>query len=82
MAKKPTRPEMTAKQKHTVGALILQAFAVRGVQLFVIGLALYLAIAERRGWPAVVIGGGLALWIESQLPALPLWLDKMRSDDE
>jgi hypothetical protein len=82
MAKKPTRPELTDKQKRTVGALILQAFAVRGVQVFVAGLSVYLAWAEKRGWPPIIIGGLLVAWIETQLPALPLWLDRMRPDDE
>lgn len=82
MPKKPTRPELTAKQQRTVHELNLQAFSVRGIQAFIMGLASYLAMFEGRGWPAFIIGGLLALWMESSLPALPPWLDRMRPDDE
>ncbi|AEY69519.1 hypothetical protein AH2_0008 [Burkholderia phage vB_BceS_AH2] len=79
---KTTAAEFTPKQRRTVHALHMQAFAVHGIQIFVVGLGVYLAIAEKRGWPAVIIAGVLALYLQAHLPALPAWLEKMRPDDE
>lgn len=83
MAKKLTNPpELTPAKRRTVAGLLLQAFVIHGVQLFVMGLGVYLAWAERRGWPPVVIAGGLALWMQTQLPTLPPWLERMRPNDD
>ena len=72
---------MTPKQRKQVTALLAQAWAVRGVQLFIIGLGVYLAIWDKRGWPAVLVAAGCAAWLQTQLPPIPEWAKKLQQDD-
>lgn len=74
--------KLSHKQRREVSTLKVNAYAMRGVQLFVIGLAVYLAIAENRGWPCIVIGLFLAAWFEAHLPTLPDWLAKLKEENE
>jgi len=77
-----TPPGLTEKQRREVAALNLQAWTVRGVQLAVVLLGAGLAVFDGRGWPAFVIGCALAVWMQTQLPALPAWAEKLRPDDK
>ena len=70
--------EPTAKQRREVNALLVQAGAVRGLQLFVALLGAALAVFDGRGWPAFIVGAGFAAWMQSQLPPLPPWAQRIK----
>jgi hypothetical protein len=77
-----TPAPLTKRQRSTVYRLNSEAWAVRGVQMFVVGLGAYLAICKGRGWPALIIACLLALYFNAYLPALPLWLEERRPSDD
>lgn len=76
------KPEFTESERREIAALSMQGGVVRGLQIFIIGLGAYLAVFEGRGWPSFVIGCGLALWIQTKLPILPAWLERLRPRDK
>lgn len=76
------KPELTENQRREVAALNVQAWTVRGLQLFLVALGGGLAIFDGRGWPAFLIAAALAAWLQTQLPVLPGWLEKLRPDDK
>lgn len=79
MTKKETKPpELTPAQRREIDGLVMQGWAVRGVQIFIAGLGAYLAYFEGRGWPAFLIGLALAAWMQTQLPAAPKWAEELR----
>lgn len=82
MAKKDAQTELTAAQRREVTVLRLNAFSMRGLQVFFVGLGAYLAAIDGRGWPSFVIGLGIAAWFQCLLPVLPRWLDKMRPPED
>jgi len=77
------KKELTPAQRAEVKALHTRLGAIRGVQIAVIAGGAALAIFDGRGWPAFVIGLGMAVYIECcALPVLPAWLEKLRPDDK
>lgn len=72
------KSELTPGQKRKIAAMIAQAFAVRGVQIAILALGVFLAIWDRRGWPAVLIAVWLAAYGQLFLPVRPDWLEKLR----
>jgi len=41
--------DLPSAKRSTVHSLLFQAFMVRGIQIFIVGLGVYLAIFEGRG---------------------------------
>lgn len=74
--------KLTPEQRRIVDALNCQAWAVRGLQIFIVGLAVYLTVFDGRGWPAFIIGLLLAVWLQTQLPALPSWAEELRKKNK
>lgn len=70
--------DLTREETDELSALVIQGWAIRGVQLFIVGLGAYLAYFGGRGWPAFIIGCGLAVWLQTQLPIAPAWTDRFR----
>ena len=64
--------------RREVNALLVQAGAVRGLQLFVALLGAALAVFDGRGWPSFIIGAGFAAWLQTQLPPLPPWAQRIK----
>jgi len=77
----PENPDFTPRQKREIDLLLAYARMVRGAQVGIAALGAYLATVENRGWPAFLIGIAIALWMQTQLPALPPWLEKQRPKD-
>lgn len=70
--------EPTAKQRRELGGLLWQAGAVRGLQFFIVALGAGLAIFDGRGWPAFIIGAAFAAWLQTHLPRLPPWAQRIK----
>jgi len=75
------QPGLTPAQRREIAALLAQGYAIRGLQMFLVALGAGLAVFDGRGWPAFLIGLALAAWMQTQLPALPPWLEKQRPQD-
>lgn len=74
------RTSLNTEQKRVIHALMVQAWTIRTLQAFIVGLGAYMAAFDGRGWPAFLIGVALAAWFQTQLPALPEWAEKLRKD--
>lgn len=71
--------ELTDRQKRDIAAAKSQVSIVRGLQAAIVALALYLAIVEKRGIAAVIIGAAIAACYQfAAMPTLPAWLEKHR----
>lgn len=71
--------ELTDRQKRDIAAAKHQVNIVRGLQAAIVALALYLAIVEKRGIAAVIIGVAIAACYQfAAVPTLPAWLEKHR----
>lgn len=71
--------ELTERQKRDIAAAKRQVSIVRGLQAAIVALALYLAIVEKRGIAAVIIGVAIAACYQfAAMPTLPAWLEKHR----
>ena len=73
---------MTNDQEKEVHKLLVQAWTVRALQVFISALGVYLAICEKRGWPAFLVGIGCALWFQTRLPVAPDWAEKLRKTNK
>lgn len=74
------KTKLSTEQRRVVNALLVQAWSIRGLQIFIAGMGAYMAAFGGRGWPAFLIGLALAAWLQTQLPPLPDWAKKMRDD--
>ena len=74
------RTALNTEQKRLIRALMVQAWTIRTLQIFIAGLGAYMAAFGGRGWPALLIGIALAAWFQTQLPAMPEWAEKLRKD--
>lgn len=77
------QPELTDKQKADVTRARRHVAMVRGMQAAIVALSLYLAVCEKRGIAAVVIGIGIAACYQAAaMPVLPGWMDRHRPKDD
>lgn len=74
------KKDLTEKQKNIISDLNLQIGAVRGVQAFIIGLAVYEYYTGTRGAGGVIMAGIIAAYMQLYvMPGLPDFL-KDRDD--
>lgn len=77
------QPELTDKQKADIARARQHVYIVRGMQAAIVALSIYLAIAEKRGIAAVIIGIGIAACYQAAaMPVLPGWMDRQRPKDD
>lgn len=74
------RTKLTPEQKRVTQALLAQAWSIRVLQVFIVGLGAYAAFFGGRGWPAFLICVVLAIWFQTHLPVLPEWAEKMKNE--
>ena len=70
---------LTKAQCQEIKSLHTHAWIIRGLQFFILVLSTYLAVFEGRGWPSLIIGALVAVWLQRHLPILPTWLENLRS---
>lgn len=74
------KKDLTEKQKTLIADLNLQIGAVRGVQVFIICLALYEYYTDVRGAGGVIMAGIIAAYLQFYaMPGLP---DFMKNRDD
>lgn len=74
------RTKLTPEQNRVTQALLAQAWSIRVLQVFIVGLGAYMSIFDGRGWPPFFIGVVLAIWFQTHLPVLPEWAEKMKNE--
>lgn len=74
------KKELTEKQKTIISGLNLQIGAIRGVQVFIICLALYEYYTDARGAGGVMMAGIIAAYL--QLYAMPGLPDFLKDRDD
>lgn len=74
------KKDLTEKQKTVISDLNLQIGAIRGIQVFIICLALYEYYTDARGAGGVIMAGIIAAYMQLYtMPGLPDFL-KNRDD--
>lgn len=74
------KKEFTEKQKTVIADLNLQIGAIRGIQVFIVCLALYEYYTDARGAGGVIMAGIIAAYM--QLYAMPGLPDFLKDRDD